>query len=101
MSKAFKRLLEPGYIGKVRTRNRIVKMGAEHTWFPYHGGFLDPRAYDFYEELARGGAGLVEVSWADPDYPWGGHLDLGCRIDEDRFIDGQARFAETIHKHHC
>ena len=48
----FEKLLEPGYIGKLRIRNRIIKSC---------GGAEDIEGINnaFLEALARGGAGLI------------------------------------------
>jgi len=57
----FKKLLEPAYIGKVRTRNRIIKTAAGMSFIGEYG-FSGERRKAFYGVLARGGVGLIIVT---------------------------------------
>ncbi len=92
----FQKLLEPGDIGSVHTKNRIIKNG---THFFYHNpsdGFMNQRTIDVYDVLARGGVGLIAVASAPlaVEAP-------GYRIDRDEYITGFSELAQTIHKHGC
>jgi hypothetical protein len=40
MSKKFKKLMESGYIGSVRTRNRILMTGAHAGFHEYQNGYV-------------------------------------------------------------
>jgi 2-enoate reductase len=60
-SKNYERLLEPGYIGPVRTRNRIIKTGASMCYWHATDLHMSEKAKAYYEALARGGVGLVMV----------------------------------------
>jgi 2,4-dienoyl-CoA reductase (NADPH2) len=91
----FKKILEPGHIGKVRTRNRIIKVcgGAEDV------GDIN-RA--FLEAIARGGAGLI--IWGDVavEYPIGVTIPITKRyLVDDESITEFARIPEAVHKHDC
>ena len=96
-SKRFQKLMEPGYIGKMRTRNRIVKMGAQPGFFPYQDGHMQQEVIDYCEALARGGAGLITVGGT----PIGAPLGKGYRIDDDKYVPGMSRLTEAIRKHDC
>ncbi|MGI9952862.1 FAD-dependent oxidoreductase [Moorellaceae bacterium AZ2] len=100
MSK-FQKLLEPGYIGKVRTRSRMVRCGANPGFYPYEDGNVPQQIIDFYEALAAGGIGLVTAGSGEIDWPIGTVPGQGYRIDEDRFIPSLSRLADAIHKHDC
>ena len=55
----YEHLLQPGYIGKTRIKNRMVRMAA-HPGFPeYEDGFLQPFYSDLWISFAKGGAGLI------------------------------------------
>lgn len=95
------KLLEPGKIGTVWTKNRIVKVAATHAWYPYEDGYFPEEAKAFYEALAKGGAGLIVVSVANIDYPYGLFPDRGWRIDDDKFIPGLKDVVDRIHKYGC
>jgi 2,4-dienoyl-CoA reductase (NADPH2) len=88
--------MEPGYIGKVRTRNRIMKNGTHLFYHNRTDGYMNQRNIDFYDVLAGGGVGLIVVASAPlvPDSP-------GYRIDGDEYIAGFSELAQTIHKHGC
>ncbi len=51
----FEKLLEPFHIGKVKTRNRMVKTGAG-TSFIEKTGFVGETMKGFYGALAKGGS---------------------------------------------
>ena len=58
--KGFEKLLEPGQIGRVKTRNRMIKTAnsvgyQSDKW----DGNITQKHLDFYEALARGGVGLI------------------------------------------
>jgi 2,4-dienoyl-CoA reductase-like NADH-dependent reductase (Old Yellow Enzyme family) len=52
------KLFEPGRIGKLQLKNRIV-MAAMGTGFCHHEGYSTPEYIAFMEERAKGGAGLL------------------------------------------
>jgi 2,4-dienoyl-CoA reductase (NADPH2) len=94
----FKNLQEPGCIGSVRTRNRMIKNGA-HLFYdtPANGGHMNDRNIAFYETLAKGGVGLIIATSGpliDGDVP-------GFRIDRDEYISGFSKLADAIHQHGC
>src|SRR5208283_814536 len=93
----FKMLLQPGRIGSVNTKNRIIKNGTHLFYHVEPGGYMDQRNIDFYDVLARGGVGLIVVASA----PLGIEAPVGYRIDRDEYIAGFSELAETIHKHGC
>jgi 2,4-dienoyl-CoA reductase (NADPH2) len=99
--KRFRKLLEPGTIGQVRTRSRMVKVGAHYTWFDYEDGHFPEKALGFYDALAKGGAGLIVVGAASIDHPLGLMPDAGYRIDDDRYIPSLSRVTEVIHASGC
>jgi 2,4-dienoyl-CoA reductase (NADPH2) len=94
----FRKLMEPAYIGTVRTRNRMMKNGA-HLFYDTKadGGHMNDRNIAFYETLAKGGVGLIVATSGpliDGDVP-------GFRIDCDEYIPGFSKLADAIHKHSC
>jgi 2,4-dienoyl-CoA reductase (NADPH2) len=95
--KSFRLLLEPGYLGSLRTRNRILKTGSTLGFFPWEGGHIPQKQIDAYETLAKGGAGIVTVGAAPLGVPPG----RGYLMDDDKFLPGMTRLAETILKYDC
>ena len=102
MGKAkFEKLLEPGYIGSVKTRNRIVKTGAGTFMAHEDETHMNGAMLAFYESLARGGVGLLIVESPIIDYPAGARWRFRYRIDDDKYIKGLSELAQIIHKHGC
>lgn len=94
----FEKLLEPAYIGSVRTRNRIIKTAAGTHYSNDDHFHMHQRTLEFYEALARGGVGLLIVESPSVDYPAGGTRH---RLDDDKYIDGFRELTKVIHKHGC
>lgn len=100
-SNRFGKLLEPGYIGKVKTRNRIVK-AANGTSFVEPTGFIGERALAYYDALAKGGVGLLIVESCGVEYPLGvQHPPVQFHLDDDKYIPSYAELVKVIHGHGC
>jgi len=95
------KILEPGYIGPVRTRNRIIKSGAGMLMWHETDLHMREEVKAFYERLAKGGVGLIIVEAPTIDYPFGARYHNRYRIDHDRYIPGLAKLVQVIHKHGC
>ena len=110
MTQRFEKLMEPGTIGPVRTRNRIIKT-ANGTSYMEPDQTVGPRMIAYYERLARGGVGLLVVESCGVEYPLGiqhvhyhpdgSYEGVQLHFDDDRFIPSYARLAEAVHKHGC
>jgi 2,4-dienoyl-CoA reductase (NADPH2) len=102
MGKAkFEKLMEPGYIGSVKTRNRIVKTGAGTFMWHEDETHMNGAVLAFYESLARGGVGLLIVESPTIDYPSGVRWRPRYRIDDDKYIKGLSELVQVIHKYNC
>jgi 2,4-dienoyl-CoA reductase (NADPH2) len=100
-NKRFEKLLEPGYIGKVRTRNRMIK-AANGTSFIEPSGYVGERATAYYDALAKGGVGLLIVESCGVEYPLGvQHPPVQFHLDDDKYIPSYARLVKAIHKYGC
>lgn len=97
----FEKLLAPGQIGSIRTRNRIVKVcgGAEDIGGPSRA---------FVEAMARGGVGLIIFGDVSPEDGRGLTLwgEAGERmtvriLDDDVRIPTYRKIADASHKHGC
>ncbi len=109
-SRRFEKLLEPGMIGPVKTRNRIIKT-ANGTSYVEPDQTVGPRMIAYYERLARGGVGFLVVESCGVEYPLGiqhvhyqpdgSYQGVQLHMDDDRFIPGYARLTEAVHKLGC
>jgi 2,4-dienoyl-CoA reductase (NADPH2) len=104
------KLLEPGRIGPVTTRNRIIKT-ANGTSFMEADQTVGERMIAYYERLARGGVGMIVVESCGVEYPLaiqhvhyhadGGYEGVQLHLDDDRFIEGFSRLTDAVHKRGC
>ena len=101
MNTKYEKILEPGRIGSVKTRNRIVKSGAGMLMWHQDDLHMRPEVLAFYEGIARGGVGLLIVESPTIDYPRGVRWKERYRIDDDRYIQGLGELVNIIHKHGC
>jgi 2,4-dienoyl-CoA reductase (NADPH2) len=96
-SKKFTKLLEPGYIGKLRLKNRFIKTGAGTGFIAKDGSVTDEMIH-FYETIAKGGVGLIVFEFSTVEYPRGAlRLDHQARLSDDSFIPGYTRLTKAIH----
>src|SRR4030042_1994245 len=101
MTARFEKLLEPGRIGPVKTRNRIIKTGAGTFMWHQDETSMNATILAFYESLARGGVGLLIVESPTIDYPRGARWPQRYRLDDDRYIKGLSELPRLIHKYGC
>ena len=110
MDPRFQKLLEPGMIGPVKTRNRMLKT-ANGTSFMEEDQTVGPRMIAWYERLAKGGVGFLVVESSGVEYPLGIHHvhylpdgryeGVQLHFDDDRLIPGFQRLTEAVHRHGC
>jgi len=98
----FAKLLEPGQIGRVKTRNRLYKSAAGmHTFFDTEFDSMNENTLGFYDALARGGVGIISVEAPTVDFPEGCRWHYRYRMDDDRYIPGMKILVDAIHGHGC
>ena len=110
MTTRLQSLFEPGKIGPVTTRNRLIKT-ANGTSFMEDDQTVGARMIAYYERLARGGVGFLVVESCGVEYPLGiqhvhyrpdgTYQGVQLHLDDDRFIEGFSRLAEAVHRHDC
>lgn len=92
----FERLFEPGMIGAVKIKNRVI-MPPMGTNFANPDGTPSEATKAYYGERARGGVGLITVEATCWDGVTGRGLDYELRADTDWHISGLAALAKVIH----
>jgi len=93
----FQTLFEPGSIGKMTLKNRII-MAPISTNLAGGDGTVSDELIFHYAERARGGVGLITVENVCLAYPLACHGAAQPRIDDDAFIPGLRRLADAIHQ---
>ncbi len=94
----FSKLMEPGRIGRMELRNRII-MAPMGTGYATKEGFVTDRLKDYYEERAKGGAALIIPGVLSIDAPRGRCETEQVAISEDKYISGLSELADVVHKH--
>lgn len=110
MSNQFRKLFEPGKIGPVEVKNRIIKT-ANGTSFVDPDQTAGDRMITYYERLAKGGVGFLVVESCGTEYPLGiqhVHYDeegnyegVQLHMDDDRLIPSFQKLTDAVHKHDC
>jgi 2,4-dienoyl-CoA reductase (NADPH2) len=88
------KLFEPIMIKNVEVRNRI-KVTAMAVAMTDKDGTANDQMVSFYEERARGGAGLIGISCTPSELV----EDPMIGLYDDKFIPGLKRIVDAIHKH--
>jgi 2,4-dienoyl-CoA reductase (NADPH2) len=98
----YAKLLEPGQIGKVKTRNRFYKSAAGmHTFLDTEFDQMNDNTMGFYDALARGGVGVISVEAPTVDFPQGCRWHYRYRWDDDKYIPGMKQLVDMIHGYGC
>jgi len=98
INQQFERLFQPIRLGEMEVKNRFV-LAPMATNFSSRDGFVTEQLKAYYEERARGGAGLVMIEEACIDAPVGKGGACQLYIDDDKQIPGLSELANTIQKH--
>ncbi|MBR1867076.1 MAG: NADH:flavin oxidoreductase [Clostridia bacterium] len=94
-----KTIFEETKLGDLKLKNRLIRSA---TWegLADENGHLPEQLYTIYEELARGGVGMIVsgfTSVSDIDRYFGGI----ARVSNDELIPEHKRLAETVHQYQC
>ncbi len=91
------KLFEPGRIGKLLLKNRIVMSAMGIGGLAEPGGRLGKRAIDYYAARAKGGVGLITTAAArvDQKIDPSGATFLGA--DDPAYISGLSELADAVH----
>ncbi|HPO21131.1 MAG TPA: effector protein, partial [Rubrivivax sp.] len=96
MTRAYRALFEPGRIGRLTLKNRIV-MAPMGSNFAEEDGTCGPRIQAYYETRARGGAGLLTMGVCAVAFPAGTAEPYQVGISQDDHIPGLAELARRVH----
>ncbi|MDP2954496.1 MAG: FAD-dependent oxidoreductase [Chloroflexota bacterium] len=94
----YPRLFQTFQIGRMRLRNRLV-MAPMGTRYANEEGHVTEQMKAFYEERAKGGAGLVIVEATIVDPGLAGRHGRKVAIDDRGCLPGLRELAQVIQKH--
>lgn len=94
----FEHLLSPVRIGRLELSNRMAMapMGVEIV--ESDGSIREP-VLRYYEERARGGAGLLITENTAACYPRGANTANEIAVSDDRYLPGLTALTEAVHEH--
>jgi 2,4-dienoyl-CoA reductase-like NADH-dependent reductase (Old Yellow Enzyme family)/thioredoxin reductase len=90
----FTKMFEPGRIGRLELKNRIV-FPPMITRYMSEDGSISDRLIDYYAERAKGGAGLIVI---EASYPRSSGYPGRIYLNDDRFVPGLRRLVEAVHR---
>lgn len=90
----FTKLFEPGRIGSLEVKNRII-FPPMITLYKTEEGAVSDRLIDHYAERAKGGAGLIVT---EASYPRAGGYPGRIYLNDDKFIPGLRRLTDAVHR---
>lgn len=93
---SYANLFQPGQIGSMELRNRMVQSPIFTQYAGTYGDISD-RLLEYYRARARGGAGLIITENTSVDWQLGRTVGHPMRIDEDRFRSGLMALTEAVH----
>lgn len=102
MSSRFARLMEPGKIGSITTKNHLIKTANGTSYIEHETGFVGDRALAYYDALAKGGVGLLIVESCGVEFPLAcQHVEAQFRLSDDIYIPSYSELAKVVHKYGC
>lgn len=97
MAEFFPRLFQPGYIGSLCLKNRLI-MAPMQTGMAGVNGEVTQQLIDYFAERASGGVGMVVAGHTNVDYARGTSPPVMLRVDHDCFIPGLRNLVEAIQR---
>jgi len=95
---AFSNLFQPGRIGSLELKNRII-MAPMGSNFAESDGSCGERIQAYYEARAAGGAALLTMGVCSIAYPAGTAEPYQVGVSDDKYIPGLTALADRVHKH--
>jgi 2,4-dienoyl-CoA reductase-like NADH-dependent reductase (Old Yellow Enzyme family)/thioredoxin reductase len=93
----FRKMLEPGQIGSMRLKNRIVCASMVRNWAT-EDGLVTERLVNGYATIAAGGVGMIILGTSYVD-PIGRGFINQLGIHDDKCIEGLRTLADAVHRH--
>ncbi|EUA23470.1 flavin oxidoreductase / NADH oxidase family protein [Mycobacterium xenopi 4042] len=94
---AFPHLLQPGRIGGMSVRNRLV-MSPMETMYGTPDGLPSPRTRNYFAARAKGGVGLITLGATGIDHR---HLETpgSLHLGTDESVGAHRALVEAVHEH--
>lgn len=93
-----KNVFSPFTFGNVTVKNRI-EFSPAIPCLASPDGFVTRELIEFFQSLARGGAGIVTIGDTAIDFEYGKDHDAQINMGDDRVIPGLSTLAEAVHRY--
>lgn len=94
----FEHVLSPFKFGNVTVKNRIELAPACYM-LTTHDGFVTREMVAFYQNLARGGAGIITIGESPIDFEYAKGHEFQLNLGDDKVINGLSRLVEAVHRY--
>ena len=94
----FDHVLSPFKFGNVTVKNRIELAPACYM-LTTPDGFATREMIAYYQNLARGGAGIITIGESPIDFEYAKGHEFQLNLGDDRVINGLSRLVEAVHRY--
>jgi 2,4-dienoyl-CoA reductase-like NADH-dependent reductase (Old Yellow Enzyme family)/NADPH-dependent 2,4-dienoyl-CoA reductase/sulfur reductase-like enzyme len=94
----FNHVLSPFKFGTIEVKNRIEFGPASHM-LASHDGFVTREMVEYYQNIARGGAGIVTIGESPIDDHYAQAHQFQLILGNDKVINGLSVLAEAVHRY--
>jgi 2,4-dienoyl-CoA reductase-like NADH-dependent reductase (Old Yellow Enzyme family)/thioredoxin reductase len=94
----FAHVLSPFKFGNVTVKNRIELAPACYM-LTSPDGFATREMVAYYQNLARGGAGIITIGESPIDFEYAKGHEFQLNLGDDRVINGLSRLVEAVHRY--
>jgi 2,4-dienoyl-CoA reductase-like NADH-dependent reductase (Old Yellow Enzyme family) len=94
----FQHVLSPFKFGNVEVKNRIEFGPASHM-LASHDGYVTREMVAYYQNIARGGAGIVTIGESPIDLGYAQAHQFQLNLGDDKVINGLSVLAEAVHRY--
>jgi 2,4-dienoyl-CoA reductase-like NADH-dependent reductase (Old Yellow Enzyme family)/thioredoxin reductase len=96
--KKYQHVFSPFKIGNVLVKNRIEHAPAMPC-LSTKDGFVTRELIAYYQNLARGGAGIITIGDSSIDFQYAKSHEFKLNLGDDRVIAGLSLIAEAVHRY--
>ena len=94
----FAHVLSPFHIGCLDVKNRI-EFSPACTTLGSPDGYVTKELIAYYQNIAKGGAGIVTIGETPVDYGYAKRHNFLLNLDDEKVIPGLSVLAEAVHKY--
>jgi 2,4-dienoyl-CoA reductase-like NADH-dependent reductase (Old Yellow Enzyme family) len=94
----FEHVLSPFTFGGVTVKNRIELAPACHM-LATPDGFVTREMIAYYQNLARGGAGIITIGESPIDFGYAKGHEMLLNLGDDRVVNGLSSLREAVHRY--